>query len=204
MMNSAPEINTCVVCGLSNVNVSDVTRSYAAPFGPDVEYTNKIAACPDCGTNVDLSDPDVFSNAVVESESKSIGMILDYIVSRGFTHAAIERALELPDRAVSNWKCKEAVSSSSMALLRILRAFPWVIDVADKNFDPEIVASVNNRLGIYSGLYKNMGVKNEHWDSSWLHSNSMQIPEEYYPKSSPESLSIIKIQTAPGAPDAIA
>ena len=203
-MDTAPEINTCVVCGLANVNVLEVKRSYAAPFGPDVEYTNKIAACPDCGTNIDLSDPDVFPNAVAESESKSIGMILDYIVSKGFTHAAIERALDLPDRAISNWKCKEAVSSSSMALLRILRAFPWVIDVADKNFDPEIIGSANYCIGNYSGLYKNFGVKNEHLDSSWYHPGSMQIPEEYYPQSSPGSLSKIKIQTTPGAPDAIA
>lgn len=203
-MNAAPEINTCVVCGLTNVNVVEVKRSYAAPFGPDVEYTNKIAACPDCGTNVDLSDPDIFPNAVAESESKSIGMILDYLVSRGFTHAAIERALELPDRAVSNWKCKEAVSSSSRALLRILRAFPWVIDVADKNFDPEITDAVNGCLGNYAGLYKYSGMKSEHMDSSWYHPGSMPIPEEYYPKSSPESLSIIKIQAVPGAPDAIA
>lgn len=197
MMNTAPEINTCVVCRLTNVNVVEVKRSYAAPFGPDVEYTNKIAACPDCGTNVDLSDPDAFPNAVAESELKSIGMILDYIVSRGFTHAAIERALYLPDRAVSNWKCKEAVSTSSMALLRILRAFPWVIDVADKNFDPETIGAVNTCLANYSGLDKEIGVKSEHLDSSWYQPGSMQIPEEYYPKSSPDSLSTIKLQATP-------
>src|SRR5690606_29515845 len=111
------------------------SKNVAAPFGPSVSYSDEITICHSCGSEVDSSDPDAFPKAIKESETKSIELILNYLGEKGYSMSSIERALDLPTRTLSNWKSKEKPAASGLALLRILRALPWTIDIADHHFE---------------------------------------------------------------------
>jgi hypothetical protein len=49
--------------------------------------------------------------------------------------AYFERAFELPVRTGTRWKSGD-FSSSSIALLRIVKTFPWMTEIAEARFDP--------------------------------------------------------------------
>lgn len=62
------------------------------------------------------------------------GLLPDY------SDICAERALELPPGTLRAWH-ELAVAGKQMApedaaLLRVLQAFPWIIEVADRGFDP--------------------------------------------------------------------
>ena len=59
----------------------------------------------------------------------------------------MERALELPSRTIARWKGGE-VSAATLALLRITRTFPWILEVADAHFDQSVA---NYRLVAEAG-----------------------------------------------------
>jgi len=132
------ELN-CKACGEPGVKVVETTENYSAPFGNSVGYQQRHTECDICGVEMDVSDPDAFSNAIREAELSSVEEILDFFKERGIPQGRIERSLELPNRQISNWKSKEAWSKSGLALLRILRAYPWIIEVADRHFKMEVV-----------------------------------------------------------------
>jgi hypothetical protein len=49
----------------------------------------------------------------------------------------MERALGLPARTLARWKNEQTTSPSAagVALMRIIRTFPWILEVADVQFD---------------------------------------------------------------------
>lgn len=136
-----PEQNNtdCQSCGAPGARVITTKLPYTAPFGKPVEYDQKYTECDSCGFEVDVSDPDVFPNAIREAEINSVEEMLKFFKASKIPQGRIERALGLPSRQVSNWMSKEAWSKSALAVMRFLRAYPWLIDVADKRFSEDVV-----------------------------------------------------------------
>ncbi len=64
--------------------------------------------------------------------------------SHEFSLGEIERCLELPFGTLKAWKKKKTLPKTSMALLRVVHAFPWVINVAANRFSE---ASANYYAG---------------------------------------------------------
>ncbi|MEO6098317.1 MAG: hypothetical protein ABIW76_22645 [Fibrobacteria bacterium] len=129
----------CKSCGEPGMRVVETTQHYTAPFGKPVPYQQSHTECDHCEMEFDVSDPEAFPNAIREAEILSVEEILKFFKEHAIPLGRVERALELPHRQISNWKSKEAWSKSGLALLRILRSYPWIIDVADKHFQEKIV-----------------------------------------------------------------
>ena len=87
--------------------------------------------------------------------------MLSHLSKIGYSMAAIERALELPQRTISRWKANKELSSIGIALLRIIRTYPWILEVAEKKFDFNdawiiyIQNAVNDFISLasYGGFY---------------------------------------------------
>lgn len=126
----------CELCGADDVKQKNILKEYCVPFGSKVSVSKIITECSVCGAEIDLTEDAIIEDALVISAKESVKNILDYLKKAGYSLSYIERALELPQRTLSRWKSKTSVTSASaIALLRIIRTYPWIIDVSENHFD---------------------------------------------------------------------
>jgi len=127
----------CPACGSTNTKKRMSTCSVAVPYGPPATYSTAENHCLDCGEDgdFDAQGDNEIEKALDSSKKASIAPMLDFLSEQGVSNAYFERALGLPARTVARWKNGE-LSASSLALLRIVRTFPWVLEVADEGFTP--------------------------------------------------------------------
>lgn len=179
-----PIIAKCMSCGEPNPKVVETIEYYTAPFGSPVAYRQWHTECSFCGYELDVSDPNEFPSAIKKAESNSVPKMLDELLNANkYSYAEIERSLELPNRLVSNWKKKAKVVRGSLALLRVIRAFPWIIDVAKRHYDTKIVESINRCVLSNSSIGNIAGVRIQYFDSGIL-DQGLQIPPEFFPANS--------------------
>ncbi len=127
----------CVLCGSLNVSEKVIHEKIHAPLGPEVSYEKKLLVCSDCSFEHEFSEVDK-ERALVESKRRTAEDILDYLKSSGWSLSAIERALGLPQRTISRWKTDHEPSAAGLALLRILRVYPFVLKLADEKFSEDV------------------------------------------------------------------
>jgi len=78
--------------------------------------------------------------------------------------AWVERILELPQRTMARWKTGK-VSATSEALIRMIHAMPWLLDVAEKRYNEQYA---RGRLIAQVGIQEmekahcQCGLKHEH------------------------------------------
>lgn len=125
----------CPACGSHDVETSEHTQSYSAPFGGTRSYRIHLNTCQTCGESGDFaeSNEEVVKVAIEEADRDSVEKVLGWLSQSGISAAYIERALSLPARTVARWKAGGS-SASGLALLRLVRAFPWLLDVAAERF----------------------------------------------------------------------
>lgn len=127
----------CPVCGSYNITISYNEDIAQAAFGTVVPFKEKVIKCNACEST--FSDDNIsenpYSKALEQSKKESIGLILGSLLEMGYTLASMERALELPQRTMSQWKSGRDLSAAGIALLRIIKTYPWIIEVADAKYD---------------------------------------------------------------------
>ena len=144
-------INSCPVCGATNITTENKKISIKCPFGP--EETKIIGTTYKCGTCESVFGDDTENDKKIENvldicRRKSIGTMLNVLQDNGYSLAAIERALELPQRTISRWKSSTDLSSMGVALLRIISTFPWILQVAENKYKPAFAKRIylNNAI----------------------------------------------------------
>lgn len=130
----------CPECGSSNVITEKITEQDLLPFGASFEYEKEVDVCQECGEKGSFSNKTIDENheryqlALKETNKDSLVFILHHMSELGNSMAHIERSLGLAQRTLSRWKT-QSISGSGMTLMRIICAYPWILDVADENFD---------------------------------------------------------------------
>ncbi|MDQ7797674.1 MAG: hypothetical protein RDU76_01850 [Candidatus Edwardsbacteria bacterium] len=129
--------NKCSACGSKNTTVSYNEDTAQAVFGTIVPFKEKVIKCNTCEATFsgDNIAEDSYSKALARSKKESIALILGSFLKMGYSLAAMERALELPQRTMSQWKAGRDLSAAGVALLRIIKTYPWIIEVADTKYD---------------------------------------------------------------------
>lgn len=129
----------CPACGSQKASLSERTVGVQAPYGPEVEIQEKTYTCLDCGEEFDYSKSydNTHRDALETSKKASVSAILDHL-SVEFSFSAVERALDLPQRTLSRWKSTGDTSAIGVALLRIIRTYPWILRVAEAKFEPAV------------------------------------------------------------------
>lgn len=128
-------IKECPACGSNNIKIKITKDMVYTPYGPPVIYSIIDNSCCDCGEIGDFGEENESSieAAIIKSKNESVGAMLYHLSSIGISDVYFERALRLPAQIVTEWKLGE-LSPASLALLRIIRTFPWILEIADKNF----------------------------------------------------------------------
>jgi hypothetical protein len=125
----------CPACGSHDIETSRALRSYATPFGHARSYEIEVATCRTCRESGDFRGVNSASikKAIEEADKESVDLVLGWLSKAGISMAYLERALSLPPRTVARWK-SGGCSASGLALLRIVRTFPWILEVAAARF----------------------------------------------------------------------
>lgn len=73
--------------------------------------------------------------------------IQNYLNEQGYSNASMERSLGLPARTLERWKNDRTIvpSAAALALMRIVRTYPWILKVADAPFDEEEACAILRR-----------------------------------------------------------
>ncbi len=134
-MSNNPESQICKLCGSKDTKLSTQSRIFEIPFGKNLEISNKVIECSNCGDSYSVSpEVEIAKNPAYQKEVvASINNMLSYILGLGFQMAYIERTLGLPPRTLIRWK-NEGCSASGLALLRLMRACPWLLKIADEKY----------------------------------------------------------------------
>jgi hypothetical protein len=134
-MKKDNEKKLCEICGSDQVEIIEKPVSLKTAFGEEATYCQIISICKNCGEEVDITDEKEQINAVKISERKLIKSIIDFIGRQGYSLSHIERALDLPQRTILRWKSGKEPCAAGTTLLKFIRIFPWLIEVADEDFD---------------------------------------------------------------------
>ena len=131
---------SCPVCGSEKLSKNIRKISIPVKYGREVQIDETVYTCEECKVEGDFANEndEIIEQAIELAKSKSAGSMLDDLSTQGIRMAYFERALSLPTRTLARWK-KGEISASGLALLKVVRTIPWVLDIADEDFDETYV-----------------------------------------------------------------
>ncbi len=140
--------NICTYCGNGSVDVKEYEMEISEIYSESRTVKLKELHCTSCGFSEEHVDNDLILNkefAILKR--KSIINIIESLNSDGYSNAAMERVLALPARTIARWKNDQSISPSAAAftLMKIVRTFPWVLEVAGSKFDEESANKILNK-----------------------------------------------------------
>lgn len=155
----------CPSCGANKVRVQQVEEIRQLTLGPEFSYTVPMHVCDSCGEEWDSAGlGDEFREKAYGIARKKLTDILidDIQNNKGLKLSYIERAFELPQRTISS-KWRSGISSSGLALLRIVSAMPWIVHIADGKFTQAAIGRELTKVLVDNGasLLVEEGLKNE-------------------------------------------
>ena len=125
----------CSYCGKESVITRNYEMELSEPYSDIKKVTLKENICSYCGfSEDDESNDNIVNNELRELKRISMIKILESLNVLGYTNAAMERILGLPARTLARWKNEMSInpSAAAIALLRIIRTYPWILEIAEK------------------------------------------------------------------------
>ncbi|MBU1291496.1 hypothetical protein KKB17_04375 [bacterium] len=128
----------CPACG--SIDIIDEKKSILIkePFGGQNNIEIHENICSLCGSRGDFFNQNepLIDETIKKLKQKSIENILNYFIDSKMSMSSIERALEIPQRTLTKWKNRTNVpSSAGIALMRFIKLFPWLLEVAENKYD---------------------------------------------------------------------
>lgn len=183
----------CSYCGKDNVSIEEHAIELSEPYGGSSTVKIKEKVCNHCGFIEDDDSNDLVIKKELEVLKRiSMVKVIDALNSMGHTTASMERALGLPARTIARWKNEESMSPSAagIALMRIIRTFPWILAVADTQFDHVVARG----LLLQNAAKEIMKIRTEHSDydvisDARISSNYFELFIKGFKKTIPEVVS---------------
>jgi hypothetical protein len=136
----------CPVCRGVDIETASELREYPLAFGEAARLDLVVNRCRSCGEIGDFLavNDEPIENALAAAEGRLAAKNIEYLADQGYTMASCERALSLAPRTMMRWKSGQ-ISDAAGVLLKVLRTFPWIVNVARANFS-RVVADEQLRL----------------------------------------------------------
>jgi transposase-like protein len=141
----------CPACGSENISENKKNITIKEPFAGEENIEIIENTCHACESTGDFFEQNekVIEENIKELKQRSVENILKYFIKNKRSLTSIERALEIPFRTLAKWKNKiTKTSAAGIALLRFIRLFPWLLDVAENKYDPQKAENImlNNAM----------------------------------------------------------
>ncbi len=169
---------TCSACSSSNLKKGTVKNKFTDNFGGSIEFEIIEYTCEDCESTGDFfkENDELLAKKSQELNEKAVLSILEYFANNHVSFASIERVLGLSQRTLTKWKNEvSAPTSAGIALMKFLKTFPWLLDVADAKFEysaaqkihmEAFMKSLLSQTSLFKDTLKNAGpIKDQHIDS---------------------------------------
>lgn len=129
----------CPACGSDLIETTKRKQILPIVYGSPAVFDEVLEKCLVCGESGDFSgaNDEMIEKAIGIAKKQSVVNILNELSHNGIRMSYMERALELPTRTIARWKGGD-LSAATLALLRIIRTFPWILEVADAHFDQSV------------------------------------------------------------------
>ncbi len=140
---------TCPACASNDVTRHEKASSGKLTLGADFTFNEIYYTCNSCHEEGDFTGETDKNYLIAQKDAQAqlVKNILDDMNKVGITMAMLERVFELPSRTLTRWKNGD-FSSSTLALLRIIATYPWIIGVAENKFDRNYASFVLIKVGI--------------------------------------------------------
>jgi transposase-like protein len=135
----------CPICGSEKLQRQLSTDHVKGDFDKEAGYQKISYKCADCKSEGDFFDENSASieTALDELKKTYVANILDHFAKNKISFSSIERVLNLPQRTLTKWKNNASQpTAAGVALLKFLHLFPWLLDVAEHNFNYDISQKV--------------------------------------------------------------
>lgn len=145
------KLKICPACGSEDIFENKKKIIIKEPFAGE-EYIEIIEnICRTCESKGDFFDnnDEIIEKKIKEVKQRGVENILEYFIKNKRSLTSIERALEIPFRTLAKWKNKiTKTSAAGIALLRFIRLFPWLLEVAENKYDPQKAENImiNNAI----------------------------------------------------------
>lgn len=146
----------CPICGSDKLEYITTKETIRGDMSKELIADGKIVKCIECGSEGDFFDENevAIEKALAGLNEIYINETLDYFNKNNISFAGIERAVGLPQRTLTKWKNGISTpTAAGIALLKYLRIFPWLIDVAEHKFDYDISQKIF--LGMAFNVFMN-------------------------------------------------
>ena len=135
------EKKLCPICGSDKFEYISTNEIIRGDMGKELITDNRHVKCIDCGSEGDFFDEndETTEKAISKLNEIYVNEVLDFFNEKNISFAGIERAVGLPQRTLTKWKNGNTTpSAAGIALLKYLKTFPWLIEVAEHKFDFDI------------------------------------------------------------------
>ena len=146
----------CPVCGSTELIYKKEIQIINEPYGGQKQVEINNYYCSACNSSGDFfnENEDLLLSNIELLKERSVKNILEDFNSNKISMSAIERALSLPQRTLTKWKNGVTKpSAAGLALIKYLRTFPWLLDVAENNFD----YNLSQKIFLNSAMQKFLG-----------------------------------------------
>jgi len=132
------QLKICPACGSNKIEKNIKTKILREPFAEEKFVVITEFTCLACGTIGDFfNENDESIDAVYkELKKESAENILSSLEELGISMSAIERILGLPQGIFTKWRSKKTdLPVGVLTLLRFIRLCPWLLEVAENNYN---------------------------------------------------------------------
>ena len=128
----------CPACGSDKITLEKDTITLTESYGGEKSFEVDNYVCSECDFEGDIfnnNDP-IIINEVNKLKLQACSNIIDYFIEKKICLLSIERVLGLPFGGLSEYKTHKVIPDHSVViLLKFLRRFPWLLNVAEAKFD---------------------------------------------------------------------
>lgn len=126
----------CSICNLGDIQKVEVNELVSVPYGPINSFVTIQSVCDMCGEACSLTreNEKIVNDTLQECNKQAVINMLAFLIDKGITLRYFERTLHLPVGSVEKWK-SGYFSASDLVLLRLIRTYPWLLEVADLGFE---------------------------------------------------------------------
>lgn len=130
----------CPICNFKNIKGSWESKKGSLISGDKFDYKQRVYICQSCGFDgpVKRNSPSSYEKNKKNAVKGAIKNVVAELHKTFLNLLYIERALDLPRRTLSRWKSSGESSASSLVLLKLIQTFPFLLSVAESQFDREI------------------------------------------------------------------
>ncbi|MDR0364993.1 MAG: hypothetical protein LBH92_08275 [Bacteroidales bacterium] len=147
----------CPICGSSNLERTLSTEILKGDLGKATSYKQISYMCLGCESEGDFfkENTDAINLALDTLRNEYVKSTLDYFADNKINFSSVERILNLPQRTLTKWKNGVSQpSAAGVALLKFLRVFPWLLDVAEHSYDYDTSQKIFLRSAFNMMLHK--------------------------------------------------